>query len=123
MHCPSCNSDAWRNGFRRISMQGKEMQAQMWKCVSCTRQFTSRSRSVFNRMRHSKKVILYALKLHYKHGLSSYAVAQMLGMRGVKVSHVAVFKWLKKYKDLMDQEQLTEIVETTKEKMLEGVPA
>ena len=48
---------------------------------------------------------------------------KMLGMRGVKVSHVAVFKWLKKYKDLMDQAQLTEIVETTKEKMLEGVPA
>ncbi len=120
MHCPSCNSLAWRNGFRKVYAQGKEAQAQMWKCTSCTRQFTSRSRSVFSRMRYPKKVILYALKLHYKHGLSCYAIAQMLGMRGITVSHVAIFKWLKKYSNLMEQEQLSEIVESAKERLFEG---
>ncbi len=117
MRCPDCSNIAWRNGYRKLPTNHKMLQ--IWKCSECERQFTNRSNTAFNRMRYPKKIILYALKLHYKHGLSSYAIAQLLEMKSVKVSHVAVFKWLKKYKHLAAQSDLAEMVNETKEAMIE----
>ena len=90
VRCPVCKSVTWRNGFNNRSYQ-------IYKCKGCSKQFTKRSKSKFARTRYPQKVITYAVKLHSKHRLSSYVIAELLAMKGVKVSHVSVHKWIKKY--------------------------
>jgi len=113
MRCPNCNSMAWKNGFN-------EREQQLYKCKSCYRQFTFRSKSAFTRARYPKRDIIYALKLRKENGLSTYAIAKLLNSRGVSVSHVSVFKWIKKYSQLYDQNELTRQVREIRENMMEN---
>ncbi|MFQ6009917.1 MAG: hypothetical protein ACE5J7_02240 [Candidatus Aenigmatarchaeota archaeon] len=90
LRCPTCKSTTWKNGFNERSHQ-------IYKCKKCNKQFTKRSKSKYRRARFPQKVIVYAVKLHTKHNLSSYVIAELLAMKGIKVSHVSVHKWIKKY--------------------------
>lgn len=90
MKCPDCLAPSWKNGLNERSYQ-------IYKCTSCGKQFTLRSQSKFARTRYPSKVIIFAVKLHKKHNLSSYVIADLLATKGVKVSHVSVHKWIRKY--------------------------
>ena len=90
LKCPICRGITWKNGFNERSLQ-------IYKCKKCNKQFTKRSKSKYARTRFPRKVITYAVKLHTKHSLSSYVISELLAMKGVKVSHVSVHKWIKKY--------------------------
>jgi len=90
MRCPECECEAWRNGFNGRSQQ-------IFKCSACRKQFTETSGTEFARMRYSKEVIAYAMKLNKKYGLSCYMISKLMETRGVKVSHVTVYKWTKRF--------------------------
>ena len=95
------------------------MRQQIWKCKSCSKQFTMRSLSIFTRMRFPQKIVKTALKLHFEHGLSCYAISSLLASRGEKVSHVSVYKWIRKYEPLRDQFAKARTVREAKTVMLE----
>jgi len=103
MKCPNCSQPAWRNGFRLNDVNGRKVRQQIFKCSSCSRQFTLRSLSIFSGMRFPRRTVQTALRLHFEQGLSCYAIANFFAGRGEKVSHVSVFKWIKKYEPLREQ--------------------
>ena len=90
MRCPECSSIAWKNGFN-VRRQ------QIFKCKMCKKQFTEVSKTPYSRARFPKEVITYAMKLNVRYGLSCYMISRLLETKGVKVSHVTVYKWIKKY--------------------------
>jgi transposase-like protein len=53
-------------------------------------------------MNHDPKDITAAMQLYFS-GLSFRNVTKALKLRGVNVSHVAVYKWINKYTSLMEQ--------------------
>src|SRR5438445_2294426 len=53
------------------------------------------------RMRAKTEVITSAMQLYFS-GESLRNVTNFLKLKGVKVSHVAVYKWIKKYVKLME---------------------
>jgi len=119
MKCPSCLSPAWKNGYRKSVVNGRLIKEQVYKCKHCKRQFTARSLSVFSRMRFPSKTVRFALKLHFDHNLSCYAIASLLSSRGEPVSHVTVYKWLKKYGPMQKQLEEARKLKSTKRKLLE----
>jgi putative transposase len=96
-HCRFCNSvDLLRWGYRKTA-QGKKP---VFKCRTCGR------RSVvdegFLKSRYDPKVVTLALDLYFK-GASLRKVTQHLAQfYGIKVSQVAVLKWIRKFSQLID---------------------
>ena len=120
MKCPSCLNIAWKNGYRKSQVNGKTLTEQVYKCKYCKRQFTERSFSVFSRMRFPAKTVRLALKLHFDHNLSCYAISSLLSSRGEPVSHVTVYKWLKKYGALHKQMKEARKLKRLKKQLIKG---
>ena len=95
-NCPYCNSDnITKYGIRRT----KAGNIQRYTCKDCTKWFVFNAG--FEKMRASPQVITSAMQLYFS-GESLRNVTAFLKLQGVKVSHVAVFKWIKKYVKLME---------------------
>lgn len=93
MECPDCGSaEFWRNGFN------KKIKRQMYKCKICGKVFHSGTQSRFLKMRHPPEIIDYAVDLYFSTHLSLRGIAGILEERGIKVSHVSIYKWTKKFK-------------------------
>ena len=88
--CIYCSSNnIWKYGFYN--------NLQVWKCKSCGRTFTKLSASKYSRHRFPKEIILFSVML-YRHGLSSYAISEVLRKRfKTKVSAWTVCKWARKF--------------------------
>jgi transposase-like protein len=71
--------------------------AQKFKCNQCGKQFTAKTNTPLSRMRYPKDVVLYALALYFRHGMKLREVAELLGKRGLNVSHVSVRSWISKF--------------------------
>jgi len=68
IRCPYCRSkDVVKNGFYRYKSNAE----QRYRCKSCGKSFTERSKSPFKGMRHSPGVILFAIRLYTEFYLSS----------------------------------------------------
>ena len=96
-HCRFCNSvDLLRWGYRR-TRQGKKT---VFKCRSCGKRFVVDEG--FLRCRFDPKIVTLALDLYFK-GASLRKVTQHLAQfYGIKVSQVAVLKWIRKFSELID---------------------
>lgn len=97
--CPNCYSTSVRKyGFDRSG-------AQKYICTKCNKkpQFTEKTGTTDSGMRHPKNVILYALNLHYRHGLPLRDIEEKLRQKGVDVSHVAVHEWAHKFGSEVEQ--------------------
>ncbi|MGI0069761.1 MAG: IS6 family transposase, partial [Nitrosopumilaceae archaeon] len=85
---------------------------QRYLCKACGKWF------VFNlgyeKMKSTPEIVCTAMQLYFS-GLSYERTKEALEMRGVKVSHVAVYKWVKKYVSLMQKylDQITPQVSDT----------
>ena len=88
--CIYCSSNnIWKYGFYN--------NLQVWKCKSCGRTFTKLSASKYSRHRFPKEIILFSVML-CRHGLSSYAISEVLRKRfKTKVSAWTVCKWARKF--------------------------
>jgi transposase-like protein len=95
-NCPSCNSDnIVKQGLRR----NKYGNIQKFQCTDCGKWFVFNIG--FERMRASPEAITSAMQLYFS-GESLRNVTSFLKLQGIKISHVAVYKWIKRYVGLME---------------------
>jgi transposase-like protein len=96
-HCRFCNSvDLLRWGYRE-TRQGKRPR---FKCRTCGKRFVADEG--FLKSRHDPKIVTLALDLYFK-GASLRKVTQHIAQfYGVKVSHVTLIKWIRKFSELID---------------------
>jgi transposase-like protein/predicted SprT family Zn-dependent metalloprotease len=95
--CQVCGSNKIvKDGLRH----NKYEDIQVYYCKSCGEHFTINLG--FERMKSTPQIITSALQLYFS-GASLRKCAEFLKLQGVKVSYVAVYKWINKYVALMDK--------------------
>lgn len=77
----------------------KHQDIQKYNCRKCGRYFTINLG--FEKMHATPQMITTAMQLYFT-GESFRNVKRFLDLQGVKMSHVAVFKWIRKYVSLMN---------------------
>ena len=91
--CKFCSSG-------QIVKAGKNRGRQMFKCQDCKKRFTANFG--FEGMRHQDILITRALQMYYQ-GLSVRDIASAFELEDVKVSHVSIYKWIKKYSKITSE--------------------
>jgi len=107
--CQICGSNkVVKDGLRH----NKYGDIQVYYCKTCGEHFTINLG--FERMKSTPQIITSALQLYFS-GASLRKCAEFLKLQGVKVSYVAIYKWINKYVALMDKyiEKLTPQVSGT----------
>ncbi|MEM2915395.1 MAG: transposase, partial [Candidatus Bathyarchaeia archaeon] len=95
--CQVCGSkNVVKDGIRH----NQSGDIQIYLCKDCDKHFTINLG--FERMKSTPQVITSALQLYFS-GTSLRNITNFLKLKGVRVSHVAVYKWIKKYVELMDK--------------------
>ncbi|MDA4124267.1 MAG: DDE-type integrase/transposase/recombinase [Thaumarchaeota archaeon] len=95
--CLSCSSKRLvRDGI----LHNNSGDIQRILCKDCGSRFTNNLG--FERMRASPEAITMAIQLYFS-GESLRNTQKALRLQGVKVSHVAILKWIRKYIALMDE--------------------
>jgi transposase-like protein len=96
-NCQYCSSsEIVKDGVRH----NKHGDLQVYLCRGCGKHFTLNLG--FEGMRATPQIITSAMQLYFT-GESFRNVQKFLKLQGVKVSHVAVYEWIKKYTALMTQ--------------------
>jgi putative transposase len=95
LSCIQCNSDRIVKDAIRHNKHGD---LQRYLCKECGKRFSINLG--FEGMRATPHVITSAMQLYFT-GESFRNVQKFLQLQGVKVTHVAVYKWIKKYVALM----------------------
>ncbi len=95
--CPICQSNQIMKRGLRHNGHGD---IQRFQCRNCGRWFVINLG--FERMNASPQTITSAMQLYFT-GESLRNVQRFLKLQGVKVSHVAVYKWIQKYVGLMEK--------------------
>jgi putative transposase len=96
-HCRFCNSvDLLRWGYRE-TRQGKRPR---FKCRTCGKRFVADEG--FLKSRYDPKIVTLCLDMFYK-GASLRKITQHVAQfYGLKVSHVTILKWVRKFSQLID---------------------
>lgn len=86
--CPACGAGSWRNGSSRSGRR-------VYKCKSksCGKKFNERAGTPFWHLKKGERDVLTATLLYVKYPLSTYQVADLLELFGVKVSASSVGRW------------------------------
>jgi Transposase and inactivated derivatives len=108
-NCIFCSSNhIVKDGIRH----NKYGDIQKFNCKFCGHYFTINLG--FERMRAKPEIITSAMQLYFT-GESLRNVKKFLKMQGISKSHVAIYKWIKKYVGLMNNylEQITPTVSDT----------
>ena len=95
--CPRCQSEEIRKSGLRHNLSGD---IQRYECKNCGYWFTINLG--FERMKATPQTVTLAMQLYFS-GLSFASTAKALRLKGVKVSGVGVYKWVKKYVGLMQR--------------------
>jgi transposase-like protein len=93
--CRFCGS---ANIIKDALRHNKYGDIQRYRCEDCGKRFSFNVG--FERMRASPKVITSAMQLYFT-GESLRNVQKFFILQGINVSHVAVYKWIRKYVSLM----------------------
>lgn len=103
--CENCGStQIIKRGFRKTKAG---LRIQRYSCKACKHRFVIRQG--YDRMKNDPKLVTLAMDLYYK-GVSLRMIKDHIKQfYGVKVSHVAILKWITKYVKLM-KEYLDRIV-------------
>jgi len=96
-HCRFCNSvDLLRWGYRK-TRQGKKPR---FKCRTCGKRFVVDEG--FLKSRYDPKIVTLCLDMFYK-GASLRKITQHVAQfYGLKVTHVTILKWVRKFSELID---------------------
>jgi transposase-like protein len=108
-NCAYCNSEkVVKHGIRK----NKSGQLQRYFCNTCERYFTINLG--FEKMHATPQMITTSMQLYFS-GESLRSVQAFLKLQGIQMSHVAVYKWIKKYVGLMEKylQQITPQVSGT----------
>lgn len=101
--CKFCNSDKiTKKGIKKT----KHGEFQQYKCKDCNKRFTLNFG--FEKMRATPEAITASMNLYFN-GESLRHVSDSMKLFGVKVTHVTVLNWIKRYSELMEKyiEQIT----------------
>ena len=94
-YCVLCKSlDIVKDGLRH----NKYGDLQKYNCRGCNHYFTINIG--FEKMHATPQIITTAIQLYFT-GESFRNIQKFLKLQGVKMSHIAVYKWIKKYVTLM----------------------
>ena len=93
--CRYCNSERI---VKKAIRRNKQYDIQRYLCKDCGKRFSFNMG--FEKMRAPPDAITSAMQLYFT-GESFRNVMRFLKLRGVSVSHVAVYKWIRKYVTLM----------------------
>lgn len=93
--CRYCNSE---HIVKKAIRRNKQYDIQRYLCKDCGKRFSFNIG--FEKMRAPADAITSAMQLYFT-GESFRNVMRFLELRGVHVSHVAVYKWIRKYVTLM----------------------
>ena len=93
--CRYCNSE---HIVKKAIRRNKQYDIQRYLCKDCGKRFSFNMG--FEKMRAQPDAITSAMQLYFT-GESFRNVMRFLKLRGVSVSHVAVYKWIRKYVTLM----------------------
>lgn len=88
MECFDCHS-------KNVVLNGNYKVYQKYKCKDCNKQFSERSFSFFCRHRFPEKIISNAILL--SHFISTRIVKYFFRQNNVKLSHVSVYNWSKRF--------------------------
>ncbi len=94
--CPKCESVSVKRAGIRHNRHGD---IQKFRCKACGYWFTVNLG--FEGMRATPEAITQAMQLYFT-GESLRNVQKFLRLQGVSISHVSVYKWIRKYVHLMD---------------------
>lgn len=95
--CPQCHSaKIVKHGVRH----NKSGNIQRYFCNNCSKWFVINLG--FEKMHATPKMITAAMQLYFT-GESLRNVQKFLKLQGVKISHVAIYKWIGKYVTLMEK--------------------
>jgi len=94
--CVSCGSDQIVKNARRHNKYGD---IQRYLCKTCGKRFSVNIG--FEKMKASPQVITSAMQLYFT-GESLRNVQKFFKLQGVNISHVAIYKWIRKYIRLME---------------------
>lgn len=94
--CLYCNSEKVKKDGVRHNKHGD---IQIFNCKDCKRHYTVNIG--FEGMRATPQMITTAMQLYFS-GESLRGVQRFLALQGVNMTHVAVYKWIKKYTALMN---------------------
>jgi putative transposase len=95
--CRYCNSEYI---VKKAIRHNKQYDIQRYLCKDCGKRFSFNIG--FEKMRAPADAITSAMQLYFS-GESFRNVMRFLELRGVHVSHVAVYKWIRKYVTLMQR--------------------
>lgn len=96
--CPVCGStDVVRDGWRK----NKSGKIQRFLCRSCGYRFVNNIG--FEKMKNKPKIITLVMDLYFKGVSYRKIVDHLRQFYGVKISHVAIIKWVRKYVKLMKE--------------------
>ena len=94
--CQYCKSENLKKaGIRK----NKTHSIQLYQCKDCKKRFSTNLG--FEKMHASPQVITSSMQLYFT-GESLRGVQKFLKLQGINMSHVSIFKWIKKYTKLMD---------------------
>jgi len=94
--CKYCGStNVIKRGFRKK----KGCRVQRFSCKDCGKRFVLEE--AFERMKSTPQIITVALDLFFKGCSYRKIVDHLRQFYGVKVTHVAIIKWVRKYTELM----------------------
>lgn len=96
-NCPKCNSESIKKHGIRHNDSGD---IQKYQCKACAHWFTVNLG--FERMKATPQTVTMAMQLYFS-GLSFESTARAMKLKGVKISNVGVYKWVKKYVGLMEK--------------------
>ena len=94
--CMFCGSDKIVKNAKRHNKYGD---IQRYLCKTCGKRFSVNIG--FEKMKASPQIITSAMQLYFT-GESLRNVQKFLKLQGVNVSHVAIYKWIRKYIRLME---------------------
>ena len=86
---------------------------QIFQCLECTRKFTANFG--FEKTKVDQSVITGAMQMYYT-GMSVRDIANHYEMMGIKISHMAVYKWISKYSKMVSK-YLYDIVPRTNDRI------
>jgi putative transposase len=96
LSCRFCGSERIVKDAKRHNQYGD---IQRYLCKSCSRRFSVNIG--FEKMKASPQIVTSGMQLYFS-GESLRNVQKFLRLQGVNVSHVAVYKWIRKYVSLME---------------------
>jgi IS6 family transposase len=97
MACPWCGKEnSCKNGRDRRG-------AQVYRCPTCTRTFTARTRTPFSGYQFPTEIIALGVKWYLRYRLSFADTAEWLAERGVQVDPATIHHWVQRFTPLYQE--------------------